>query len=63
MPRPGQKLHVFPLGDEAVVDSTTRGSVARLAVHSCRCSTGHTTVHEARHLHELWHTAVHKAWY
>ena len=48
VPRPGQKLHVFPLGEEAVVDSTTRGSLARLAVHSCRCSTGHTAVHEAR---------------
>ena len=49
MPRPGQKLHVFPLGDEAVVDSTTRGSVARLAVHSCRCSTGHTSTLVAAH--------------
>ena len=38
-----------PPGDDTVVDSTTRESVGRLALHLCRCSTKHTAVHEARH--------------
>ena len=33
--RPGQKLHMLPLGEEAVVDATLRGGLARLASHSC----------------------------
>ena len=33
--RPGQKLHVLPLGDDAVVDASNKGSLCRLATHSC----------------------------
>ena len=37
--RPDQKLHVLPLGDEAVVDASLRGGLARLATHSCAPNT------------------------